>query len=94
MFLTHFGAWEPVDWHLAELRVKLADWAERARNLLERDASDEERAAAFSTEVLASLKSELSLEDRKNYDETARPDSSWYGLARYWRKLAETSPQV
>jgi glyoxylase-like metal-dependent hydrolase (beta-lactamase superfamily II) len=91
IFLTHFGAWDPVDWHFGELRSKLADWAERARISLERDVSDEERASKFSTDVLADLKGDLSPEDYRNYDQTARPDSSWYGLARYWRKLAETS---
>jgi glyoxylase-like metal-dependent hydrolase (beta-lactamase superfamily II) len=93
IFLTHFGAWEPVDWHLGELRSKLADWAERARISLERDTSDEERASTFASAALAELKRNLSPQDFKNYENTSGPASSWYGLARYWRKLAEKPSQ-
>jgi glyoxylase-like metal-dependent hydrolase (beta-lactamase superfamily II) len=70
--LIHFGVADDVERHLAELRERLAVWAER----VERGAGEEEFVAA--------AKADLPAADAEHYDRAMPFWQSYAGLARYW----------
>lgn len=89
LFVTHFGLWRDVEWHLEAFRERLGAWAERARALLAREDLDEaRRQAAFVGEAEDEMRRVLPESDRPLYQHAGRVDYSWLGLARYWRKRA------
>ena len=90
LFLTHFGPADRVNWHLKELQTKLAGWGALVRDSLKRGNNDAEYAAEFKTSALSELKRVLPEEDVRRYERASTPDLSWYGLARYWRRRAQT----
>jgi glyoxylase-like metal-dependent hydrolase (beta-lactamase superfamily II) len=71
--LIHFGVAEDVDRHLAELRARLREWAERVRD----GASEQqfEQGAAADLGV-----------DRPAYEQAMPFWQSYAGLKRYWEK--------
>src|SRR5436305_4834817 len=71
--LIHFGVFEDVERHLAELRRRLLEWAERVR-----DGASEEQFAAEAEADLA--------EDRDAYEQAMPFWQSYAGLVRYWEK--------
>jgi glyoxylase-like metal-dependent hydrolase (beta-lactamase superfamily II) len=73
--LIHFGVAEDVKPHLAELRARLREWAERVRD----GASEEE----FEAQAAADLGA-----DRDPYEQAMPFWQSYAGLKRYWDKLA------
>lgn len=91
LFSTHFGFSDDPVGHLAQLRVGLHDWSETARRLLETEGSDDDRAQAFERYVLDWLEGKASPATVATYAEFSDFKSSWYGMARYWRKKAETT---
>jgi glyoxylase-like metal-dependent hydrolase (beta-lactamase superfamily II) len=74
--LIHFGVAEDVDRHLAEMRARLGEWAERVRD----GASEEEFEAAAARDLD---------EDREPYEQAMPFWQSYAGLARYWEKREE-----
>lgn len=87
LFVTHFGLWRDVAWHLDEFRSRLRAWAERARTLVARDdLDDDRRLEAFVREAEAEMNEVLPDAERPLYQHAGRIDYSWLGLARYWRK--------
>ncbi|MBI1749453.1 MAG: MBL fold metallo-hydrolase [Acidobacteria bacterium] len=86
LFLTHFSTAEPVEVHLAELRERLARWAEMVRETLSGGADDAGRASQFAQNVLTEMRGQLSEQDATRYAKGAGLDLCWAGLARYWRK--------
>jgi glyoxylase-like metal-dependent hydrolase (beta-lactamase superfamily II) len=74
--LIHFGVAEDVDRHLAELRARLGEWAERVRD----GASEEEFEAAAARDLG---------EDREPYEQAMPFWQSYAGLVRYWEKREE-----
>jgi glyoxylase-like metal-dependent hydrolase (beta-lactamase superfamily II) len=87
LFITHFGPWQGVTAHVAELRDRLADWARRVNALLARTDLDEAaRAAEFVRQVEADLRRHVPAAEVEFYERAGRADYSYHGLARYWRK--------
>lgn len=88
LFLTHFGPSENVDWHLDTLARNLEIWAERVRQSLEADGENAEKASEFSELAMSETKAALPAGALRPYELMGRPDGSWYGLARYWRRVS------
>ena len=89
MFLTHFGPVRDPAWHLATFERILKAWSDAVRNALADDRDDEECAAAFHAAKMQELKQQLPPELVPAYDQFGQPQTSWYGLARYWRRQEE-----
>jgi glyoxylase-like metal-dependent hydrolase (beta-lactamase superfamily II) len=80
--LPHFGVADDPERHLADMRVALRTWAERAR-----DCSEEEFVRAAEEELLPEIDPETAAVFRQ-----AGPFwQSYAGLRRYWDKKAETA---
>ncbi len=88
LFLTHFGAAEPIDEHVAELRERLAQWAGMVRESLKNNLDDTARANEFAAAVQVDLQKKFSAPESAQYVKGAGLDLCWMGLARYWRKRA------
>ncbi len=86
LFLTHFGAANEVEEHLAELRERMEEWSVAVRESLKDGANDAERATQFAEQVHTKLKRRLSESEAYRYAKGAALELCWYGLARYWRK--------
>jgi glyoxylase-like metal-dependent hydrolase (beta-lactamase superfamily II) len=87
LLLTHFGPVNHPRRHVEEMWTRLTEWSERVRDSLERSGSDDARAESFADEELDRLTSGLAPESAAHVNRDAIL-SSWYGLARYWRKQA------
>jgi glyoxylase-like metal-dependent hydrolase (beta-lactamase superfamily II) len=72
--VTHFGAYDDVPAHLAELREQL----ERAQRLAA--AGDE---AAFAAAIRASVAASSTAETAAAYEQAMPPEQSFHGMARY-----------
>jgi glyoxylase-like metal-dependent hydrolase (beta-lactamase superfamily II) len=73
--LIHFGVTEDVERHLAELRRRLREWAERVRD----GASEEQFEVAAEADLGV---------DRAAYEQAMPFWQSYAGLKRYWEKRA------
>ena len=73
--LIHFGVADDVGPHLAQLRLRLREWAGRVR-----DGASEEQ---FEAEAAADLG-----DDREAYEQAMPFWQSYAGLKRYWEKRA------
>ena len=73
--LIHFGVFDDVGRHLAELRRRLGEWSARVR-----DGATEEQFAAGAEADLAA--------DRDAYEQAMPFWQSYAGLRRYWEKRA------
>jgi glyoxylase-like metal-dependent hydrolase (beta-lactamase superfamily II) len=74
--LIHFGVAEDVEDHLAQLRARLGDWAERVR-----DGANEEEFAANAAEELGA--------EADLYEQAMPFWQSYAGLERYWERRRE-----
>ena len=87
---THFGAYEDVAAHFAELRTGLDAWAARVREGLggggEGAADGAASASAFADWVTSGLRQRVSASELRLYAAASGFTDSWWGLARYWRK--------
>jgi glyoxylase-like metal-dependent hydrolase (beta-lactamase superfamily II) len=90
LFVTHFGAYSPVDAHLTEMADHLALTAGLVKASLAREGTDEEREAWFTDEVRRELRRRMNGAEAQAYEIAGRFDLSWRGLARYWRKRGNT----
>ena len=70
--LTHFGAANDVGRHLAELRERLDEWADRVRE------------GATEVEFVAAARADLPAEEEDDYDRAMPFWQSYQGLKRYW----------
>jgi glyoxylase-like metal-dependent hydrolase (beta-lactamase superfamily II) len=89
LYVTHFGAAEGVDEHLAQFRRRLHRWAESVRRGLASEQTDEQCVAAFTADVVAQLQADLPADIVPLYQQGGAPEMSWQGLARYWNKRSE-----
>jgi glyoxylase-like metal-dependent hydrolase (beta-lactamase superfamily II) len=85
LLLTHFGPVAAPSRHIAEMWSRLVEWSEIVRESLEQPGSDDLRADRFADEERARLTAGLP-EERATHVEHGTIRSSWFGLARYWRK--------
>ncbi len=86
LLITHFGPATDVEQHTHHLRERLDDWSTRVKTSLLEPGDDAERARRFGAQVLEELRGEASDEEVEAITLGAPSESSWYGLARYWRK--------
>jgi metallo-beta-lactamase superfamily protein len=86
LFVTHFGAYSPVDPHLTEMTDHLGLTSGLVKASLAREGTDEEREAWFTDEMRRALRRRMTIGDAQAYEVAGRFDLSWRGLARYWRK--------
>lgn len=91
LFLTHFGVANDPAWHAARLGEALDEWSGLVRGSVEESQDDDAAAIAFADGIGRNLRAEISDELAAAYERAAAPNLSWYGLARYWRKRAESS---
>ncbi|MFQ5568950.1 MAG: MBL fold metallo-hydrolase [Rhodothermales bacterium] len=92
LFLTHFGPSKDVTGHLEEMRCVLGAWSEQVRDSLDDDREDSERADAFHDAQITRFRLAMSEQVLPPYEKFGRPENSWYGLARYWRKRNRKEP--
>ncbi|MBC7897003.1 MAG: MBL fold metallo-hydrolase [Cytophagaceae bacterium] len=85
LFLTHFGEVRDPHRHIEEMWKRLLEWSDTVRASLEHPGSDDARADRFLEEQVDALASGLEPEQVKWIEQDAIR-SSWFGLARYWRK--------
>ena len=85
LFLTHFGEVHEPRGHIEEMWARLVEWSELVRASLDQPGTDEERADAFFQQVWDELTATMPPE-RTTWVERDAIRSSWFGLARYWRK--------
>jgi glyoxylase-like metal-dependent hydrolase (beta-lactamase superfamily II) len=89
LMLTHFGAYDDVEFHISDYRGRLARWGEQVRRGMESGTSEEAQIAALE-ELAAAEAAALSDAQRASLTyQTGAMELSWRGLARYWRKRAE-----
>lgn len=86
LLLTHFGAWQGANAHLAELDESLDRTSALVKQSLSRDEPDEAREGWFADELRRDLRRRMNEDDAKAYEVAGRFDLNWRGLARYWRK--------
>jgi glyoxylase-like metal-dependent hydrolase (beta-lactamase superfamily II) len=78
LMLTHFGAFDDVDAHIARARHGLVAFAQIARH-----ASAEQYGEALS----AALASGTGIEDPTDYGTTMHAETLWQGLQIYWDRV-------
>ncbi len=93
LFLTHFGPSTDVAWHLDHAEERLGAWAAAVRASLGSAGDDAARAARFHRREMKHAFEALSEQDRLPYQHMGQPRASWYGLARYWRKVRSVQAQ-
>jgi glyoxylase-like metal-dependent hydrolase (beta-lactamase superfamily II) len=86
LFLTHFGWVDKPGPHLDELVARLRRMAALACESLAAGGRDADRLAWFRRAVGADLRLQLSEADAADVAREVMFDSSWRGLARYWRR--------
>lgn len=88
--VTHFGPVPAPQAHLEELWTRLVDWSEQVRVLVaDTSRTDEEQASLFADAEWARLTSGLP-EERAAWVDRRSIHSSYFGLARYWRRQVPT----
>lgn len=87
LLVTHFGPVRHVVAHLDTMWDRLIAWSLAVRSSLAAGDDDEARADAFAAAEFARISKSLTTEQVAHIDRDAIR-SSWFGLARYWRKKA------
>ena len=89
LFLTHFGPFHGARLQFQQLRENIEQWSRIVRRLIaDPSLSEEQRQAAFVEEAQRELRRAVGEPEADRYGRAGRPDYSWQGLARYWRKRA------
>lgn len=89
IMLTHFGAYNDVAFHLADVRERLLRWAELVRQGMASGASESEQIAALEAQALTES-AHLSAEAQAALtQQSGEVVLSWRGLARYWTKRGQ-----
>jgi glyoxylase-like metal-dependent hydrolase (beta-lactamase superfamily II) len=86
IFLTHFGPYDDVRPHFAELQENFAVTSRIVKDTLAATATDGERAATFAQKVMQLMRSRMPAADADAYALAGPLEHNWIGLARYWRK--------
>ena len=85
LLLTHYGLVRDPGAHLDAMWDRLLDWSTLVRASLDGPGTDDDRADAFQAEEVARLTTGMPAEQARWVDADAIR-SSWFGLARYWRR--------
>jgi glyoxylase-like metal-dependent hydrolase (beta-lactamase superfamily II) len=94
LVLTHFGEVANVNDHLRNFRIVLGRQAAFVRETLTSDGTDEKRIRRFVEDMRAEARRALTAEDAASTEAAAAFDQLWLGLARYWRKKAESDART
>jgi glyoxylase-like metal-dependent hydrolase (beta-lactamase superfamily II) len=86
LMLTHFGGFNDVEFHIADMRERLMRWAEFVRQGLKSDASEAEQLAALDQIVWDESPGLTPAEQTALAQQSGSVELTWLGLARYWRK--------
>lgn len=86
LMLTHFGAYNDVESHVADMRERLLRWADLVRQGLASGAGEEAQIAALIAQAEAECASLSQDEQAALTQQSGTIDLSWRGLARYWQK--------
>jgi glyoxylase-like metal-dependent hydrolase (beta-lactamase superfamily II) len=89
LFLTHFGP-SAFPGHLPALRDHIDLVSGLAKASLDREGTDEDRERWFADEVRSELSRRMNNANTHAYELADRFDLNWRGLARYWRKKAQS----
>ena len=73
------------------LEAALSEWAPAVQRSLSESGSDEERFQRFEAWAGARLRTTVDEETAVAYEKGIPAWLSWLGLARYWRKRAESA---
>ncbi len=92
LVLSHFGAFNDAEEHLAKHDDALHEWAELVRSSLDENGSDEERANRFTTDQLELIRRASTAEGASRVQFSQIRDC-WFGLARYWRRRGASLPR-
>jgi glyoxylase-like metal-dependent hydrolase (beta-lactamase superfamily II) len=87
--LTHFGAFDDVDWHLDDLTARLFTWTGAARAMLETDATNTKAVVDTLRRWDAPILGDPSLATR--YEQAANYDMSVSGFAYYFERNARNA---
>ncbi len=92
LLLTHFGQVARPQEHLEEMWTRLVDWAAQVKEMIaDTSRSDEYHAEAFAESEWQRLTSGMPQEQAEWVDRKSI-QSSWPGLARYWRRKEKPKP--
>lgn len=90
LFVTHFGPSDDPEEHLAQMAQRLEAMAEAVRRSLDENKDDAQRADAFHEQVMEEIRASLPDEQLAyRYEQFGQPRTSWFGLARYWRRTQQ-----
>lgn len=90
LFLTHFSFSDNPPVHIANHRERLHRWRDLSGSLLARDLDDAAATHRFAKEIAAEAAQFLSPQELSHYLFNGALHLSWFGLARYHRKRAES----
>ena len=90
LVITHFGTIADPEEHADMLEAALSEWAPAVQRSLSESGSDEERFQRFEAWAGARLRTTVDEETAVAYEKGIPAWLSWLGLARYWRKRAES----
>ncbi len=86
LMLTHFGAYDDVQFHLEDFRERLLNWSQIVRTGMLSGTDQASQMVALAAQASAELAA-LSEEERVTIDQqSGGTDLSWLGLVRYWQK--------
>jgi glyoxylase-like metal-dependent hydrolase (beta-lactamase superfamily II) len=88
VFITHFGAFADVTFHLDDLLARLDRYSGFAAAILAEPGDDAAHEAAFVKMVGDELRGQLGEDGANAYQAAIQFDHCWHGLARYWRRRA------
>jgi glyoxylase-like metal-dependent hydrolase (beta-lactamase superfamily II) len=86
LFLTHYGPSGHVRTHLQSLIENPNDSAQWVRRSLQEPGTDDEKARGYAEYVTRELERHLRSDEIAPHRVGAPFETSWTGLARYWRK--------
>jgi glyoxylase-like metal-dependent hydrolase (beta-lactamase superfamily II) len=91
LMLTHFGAFNDVEFHLADFRERLLRWGAMVRDGLSSGLSEAEQIAALEAQARLEADSLSPSELTALTQQSGDINLSWLGLARYWQKWRQSS---
>lgn len=86
LMLTHFGAFDDPEFHMADFRERLVRWAELVRAGLSSGKSEAEQMAALDRLGVEEAASLSAPQQAALAQQSGDLSLSWRGLARYWQK--------
>lgn len=91
LFMTHFGPYHGARLQVQQLWQNIDGWNRIVKRLIaDAKLTEEQRQQAFVDEAFRELRRAVGEQEADRYSRAGRLDYSWQGLARYWRKKADS----